>query len=200
MSKKVLFSVLAMLLTTATGSAFAQYCGGTVQDYGDCGGNVRGYASSCCPSGYRVQGVAYADIHNADFADAVSAVCRSISKGNDMMPTDFQRAPVTFVCDKQEVFAGLACKDMDNSKGSGKNMDALDGCTAICQNAKTGAMREIHNQDMANNKREAARVSVRLPQRVVGLVYKDQDGKDDGKPNGAFGSSDRADCAAISVK
>jgi hypothetical protein len=196
---KKIFAVLTVLVMAGAGSAHAQYCGGQVMDYGDCSHNARAYSASCCPDGYRVQGVAYSDIHKADFADAVSAVCRSISKGNDMMPTDFQRAPVTYVCDKNEVFAGLACKDMAD-KGSGKNADALDGCTAICQNAKTNAIREIYNPDMAGNPREAARVSVRLPQRVVGIVYKDQDGKDDGKANGAYGGSDRADCAAISVK
>lgn len=198
MIKKVLLTALSLVVFTG-GVAQAQYCGGTVVDYGDCSKNVRAYAASCCPSGYRVQGVAYADINKADFADAYSAVCRSIAKGNDMMPTDFQRAPITLVCDKNEVFAGLACKDMSN-KGSGKNADASDGCTAICQDAKTGATREIYNQDTAGNPREASRVSVKLPKRVVGIVYKDQDGKDDGIANGAFGGSDRADCAAIVVK
>jgi hypothetical protein len=199
MFKKILSSLVAVMALAAAGSAHAQYCGGTVMDFGDCSSNVRAYAASCCPSGYRVQGVAYDDINKADFADAFSAVCRSTSKGNDMMPTDFQRAPITLVCDNNEVFAGLACKDMSN-KGSGKNMDASDGCTAICQNVKTGATREIYNPDIAGNKREAGRTMVKLPKRVVGIVYKDQDGKDDGVANGAYGGSDRADCAAIVVK
>jgi hypothetical protein len=190
MIKKTIFALVALGMMSFASTSNAQYCGGTIVYDNDCGSNHRGFSVSCCPSGYRVQGVAYSDLPNAsDYSDALSSICRSIAKGNDMMPSDFQRAPVTHVCDKTEVFAGLECKDMD--KRGGVNSDNLDGCTAVCQHPKSKNLRTIYSADLASNKRSPVRHTVLLPKRVVGIAYKDI---------GQKKSSDRADCATIIVK
>lgn len=186
--KKWMISLAVLGLMAITGSASAQYCGGTLVQDNDCSSNGRGYSASCCPSGYRVQGVAYNDMSGSDYVDAVSAVCRHVVKGNDMMPTDFQTAPVVHVCQKTEVMKGIACKDMP--KKSGKNSDILDGCTAICYNPTTKNTRTIYSKDLAENGRPYVVHTVDLPNRIQGIMYKDQD----------KGSSDRADCATISYK
>ena len=189
MIKKTIFALVTLGVMSLASASYAQYCGGTIVYDNDCGSNPRGFSVSCCPSGFRVQGVAYNDMHKSDYADALSAICRSIAKGNDMMPSDFQTAPVTHVCDKTEVFAGLACKDMD--KKGGINSDNLDGCTAVCQHPKSRNLRTIYSTDIASNKRSYVRHTVLLPKRVVGIAYKDI---------GQKKSSDRADCATIIVK
>lgn len=186
MMKKIL-TVAAFVAMTAFGATNAfSFCGGSVVYDNDCGSNPRGFSASCCPSGYRVQGVAYNDIKKKDHADAVSAICRSIAKGNDMMPSDFQTHPVTFMCDKTEVLAGIACKDLPKS-------DGLDGCTAICQKPGSKNLRMVYNNDLASNPRAYNRHTVYLPKRVVGIAYKD-------RTKGSSTGSDEADCATISVK
>lgn len=192
MSKKIRSIIFSLLGLAYAGSAYAQsYCGGQLVYSQDCASNGRDYAVSCCPDGYRVQGVASGDKYKQDYGDAISAVCRSITKGNDMMPIDFQRAPAAYVCDKTEVFAGLFCKDMGD-RGKGTKSDVLDGCTAVCQKPNSGDLREVYSPDISHNPRQGIRHTVKLPKRVVGLAYKDMDN--------AGGESDRADCAAIIVK
>lgn len=188
MLKKVtLIALVGALSFLVSQNAYSQSCGGNIAYDNDCGSNGRNYVASCCPSGYRVQGVAYNDMRssgNNDRADAVSAVCRSISKGNIMMPTDFQTTPITLQCDPTEVMAGINCNDL-------KGEDSLDGCTVYCQKPGSTNLRTVgNNGDTGGN---GASHTVYLPQRVVGVLYKDLD-------KGANQSSDRADCATIATK
>lgn len=195
MFKKIILSAAFCAAMALSASSAYSFCGGNVVPDNDCDSNPRNFSTSCCPSGYRVQGVAYSDMSNSDYADAVSAVCRHIQKGNDMMPTDFQRSPVVFMCEKQEVLAGIACKDMD--KKSGKNSDNLDGCTAICQRPGDSNLRMVYNNDIAGNSRSFVQHTVSLPERVVGIAYKDVNKERDAND---YDNSDRADCATISHK
>lgn len=180
------FFLLALVIAGFAGQVQAQSaCGGTVQYTSDCSGNDRAWHFSCCPSGYRVQGVAYTDISKQDHVDALSAVCRSISRGNDMMPSsDFERTPKQFVCDKSEVMAGIIRKDVKVQGGDSR--DSLDGLTPLCQHPGSKALREIYNVDIQGGRSGEQQV-VYLPKRVVGLASKELD----------RGSSDRKDCVAI---
>lgn len=195
MFKKLILSAVCGAAIVMSATSAYSFCGGMVVSDNDCDSNPRNFSVSCCPGGYRVQGVAYSDMSNSDYADAVSAVCRHIQKGNDMMPTDFQRQPVVFMCEKQEVMAGIACKDMD--KRGGKNSDNLDGCTALCQKPGSGNLRMVYNNDIAGNPRSYVQHTVQLPERVVGIGYKDVN-KDRNASD--WNNSDRADCATISYK
>ncbi|EKD51279.1 MAG: hypothetical protein ACD_62C00293G0015 [uncultured bacterium] len=194
MFKKTLVTVVTLTTVLVAGHVYAQSCGGTIVSDNDCTSNNRPYAESCCPSGYRVQGVAYNDMNKSDYVDAVSAVCRHVVKGNDMMPTDFQTAPVTHVCEKVEVMSGISCKDMPG-KGSGHNSDILDGCTANCMNPTSKQTRMLYSADLAGNGRPYVTHTIDLPNRIVGVLYKDGDWKGD-----YVGGSDRADCATVSYK
>lgn len=189
MLRKILVA-LVVLGSVALGSqAQAQYCGGTLVQDNDCASNTdRSYSASCCPPGYRVQGVAYNDLQGSDYADAVSAVCRHVTKGNTMMPTDFQTQPVVHMCEKTEILLGIAYKDMP--KG-GKRSDILDGVTAICQNPTTKATRTLYSNDLAGNGRGYETRTISLPNRIVGIIYKDI---------GKGTDSDRADCVTVSYK
>jgi hypothetical protein len=184
---------LGISLVSNINEVQAQACGGVVVQQNDCGGNDRGWHYSCCPDGYRVQGVAYTDIRKQDHVDAISAVCRSISKGNDVMASDFSRTPKTFVCDKTEVLAGVVSKDV-RTEGGGKR-DTLDGLSAVCQTPSSKNLRTISNHDIDSTERNERRSTVYLPKRVVGLAYKE---KDNGGSNP--GKSDRADCVTIITK
>lgn len=178
MLKKVFTFVAVALTFVAQAHAF---CGGTPDYSNDCSSNNRAFATSCCPSGYRVQGVAYNDMRssgNNDIVDAVSAVCRSISKGNDMMPSDFQAPPITLMCDKTEVLAGTTTIDF-------KGNDAMDGMVIWCQKPGSTNLRMVGNNGDTGSNGETH--TVLLPKRVVGIGYKDNQG-------------DQADCATISVK
>lgn len=182
MLKKAILFVAVSFALAAQAQAF---CGGTPDYSADCSSNNRAFSTSCCPSGYRVQGVAYNDMRGDsgkgnDIVDAVSAICRSIQKGNDMMPGDFQATPITLMCDKSEVFAGFNVVDH-----GGK--DSMDGIVAYCQKPGSTSLRMIgNNGDTGSNGEQH---TVMLPKRVVGIGYKDN-------PDG----SDQADCATISVK
>ena len=158
----------------------------------DADNSRRSWHFSCCPDGYRGQGVAYTDIKGQDHADAVSVVCRSVSRGNDIVPQDFNRTPKQFVCEKTEVMAGIYCKDILTDGGDKR--DTLDGCTAICEHPGSKALRTIYNTDIQGG-REGRELVARLPKRVVGIAYKELDNK-----GGDAGSSDRADAATIIVK
>lgn len=187
---KKIFAVTAILTASVmmAGAAYGQYCGGTIVENNDCNHNSRSYAASCCPSGYRVQGIAYDDMQGTDDADAYASVCRHVVNGNIRMPSDFRGTPIVLMCDKTEVFAGVACKD-SGSHGGGKNSDASDGCTAICQKPG-GEKRFLYNADTENNnKRSYSQHTVDLPNRVVGILYKDMSNAVD---------KDRADCVTIS--
>ena len=194
MIKKSILSMAVFALTALAANTSFGFCGGTPVYNNDCASNPRGYAVSCCPRGYRVQGVAYNDHAGSDYVDAVSAVCRHVVKGNDMMPTDFQRPPVVFMCNKTEVMAGIAQKDMP--KKGGKNSDVLDGVTAICQTPGSKSLRMVYNRDLAGNGRSYVRTVTYLPNRIVGIAYKDI------SKNNVLtrGNSDRADCATVSYR
>src|SRR3989338_559024 len=187
--KTLITFLLGAMLLLVTGVTYAETaCGGIVQFNDDCSNSGRGWHYSCCPDGYRVQGVAYNDIKGQDHVDAISAVCRSISKGNDIMTEDFSRQPKTFVCDKSEVMAGTGSKDVLTDSGSFR--DSLDGVTAFCQKPGSDGMRRIGNGDIDGNKRAERQQTVLLPKRIVGIGYKEFD----------KGESDRADCVAIVTK
>lgn len=192
--KKSIFVLTVLGLFTVASSAMAQIsaCGGTILYNSDCDNSRRKWRISCCPEGYRAQGVAYTDVRKQDHADAVSVVCRSVSRGNDVVPVDFNHSPKQLVCEKTEVLAGIYCKDVQN-KG-GKNMDTLDGCTAVCEHPGSRDLRRIYQHDIQGG-REGKEYSVRLPKRVVGIATKELDDK-----GGDPGKSDRADCAALIVK
>lgn len=187
---KIIF--LAVFVVGGAQSAQA-YCGGEVVQDQDCSSNPRAYAESCCPAGFRVQGIAYNDMgkrnsaKQKDVADAISVICRSLTEGNELMPSDFQTPPITLMCDKTEVFAGIACKDLENE-------DELDGCTAICQKPGSQEVRKLYNPDLLTNPRPYVEHMVYLPKRVVGLVYKDM------TRNSGSTNSDEADCVNISVQ
>lgn len=185
--KKLLTVMAAALLLMVASSAQAQYCGGNLVPNNDLGGNNRGWNVSCCPAGYRVQGVACADLPpDQDLLDGCSAVCRSIAKGNIMQPAyDFQRTPTVYQCDKTEVLAGIMCKDR-NFEGKGDD-DVSDGCTAVCQKPNTSNLRTVYSGDIAGTNRDPNQITVMLPTRVVGIACKDVN----------KGSSDRADSCTI---
>ena len=186
--KSIAYSLfLALFLSAGFASQAGAECGGSIVPENDCNNNGRSWHFSCCPDGYRVQGVAYNDLKKQDHVDAVSAVCRSISRGNDIMPQDFGRSPKTFVCDKQEVMAGIYSKDVLTEGGD--KYDELDGLTAICQHPGSKELRKVYNYDIQGG-REGREKFVYLPKRVVGIAYKELE----------KGSSDRADCVAIIVK
>jgi hypothetical protein len=87
MVKKFLSALTVLTLVSVAGQAQAQYCGGSIMHNNDLSGNGRGWNTSCCPEGYRVQGIACADLPpGQDLMDGCSAVCRSIEKGNIMQP------------------------------------------------------------------------------------------------------------------
>lgn len=176
---------LAVVLSISTAARAQSACGGTIMHNPDCDSSDRSWSISCCPDGYRVQGVAYNDIRKQDHVDAVSAICRSVSRGNDMMPNDFShRAPTQYVCDKQEVLSGVFFKDVRVQGGDDR--DTLDGVTAVCENPKNHAKRQLYNADISGG-RTGVELSVSLPRRVVGIAYKELD----------KGTSDRADCVTI---
>lgn len=186
--KTILSFFLALLAFSAFRPVLAsENCGGVRQYNDDCANSNRSWHVSCCPDGYRVQGVAYNDIEGQDHVDAVSAVCRHISRGNDIMPTDFGRRPKKFVCNKNEVMAGIFQKDVITQGGTRR--DSLDGVTAICQRPQSTNLRMVPNDDIEEG-RQGGEMTVLLPKRVVGLAYKELD----------KGSSDRADCVTIITK
>lgn len=190
MSKKFLLALTVLGLMSLAGSASAQYCGGSIMYNNDLSGNGRGWNTSCCPDGYRVQGIACSDLPpDQDLMDGCSAVCRSIEKGNIMQPAnDFQRTPTVYQCEKQEVLAGIMCKDV-NFTGKGDD-DVSDGCTAVCQKPNNSNLRQVYNGDIGGTNRDPNQLTVYLPTRVVGIACKDL----------AKGSSDRADSCTIITK
>jgi hypothetical protein len=187
--KTALLTLLALAIFFVSKPILAaEDCGGVIQYTEDCANNGRHYKITCCPDGYRVQGVAYNDIKGQDHTDAVSAVCRNIARGNDTMPTDFGRSPKKFVCDNNEVMAGILSKDVITD--SGDKRDTLDGVTAICQHPGSTNLRILANKDIDSNTRHGRELTVLLPKRVVGIAYKELD----------KGTSDRADCVTIITK
>ena len=188
-------AMVASLFVSA--SAFAQStCGGHIQFDADTASNPRQYAVSCCPEGYRVQGIAYNDLgknsgKQVDAADAFSAVCRSVSSGEIKMASEGQTNALQLVCDPKEVLAGIICKDLGNG-------DESDGCTIVCQTPGSSALRQALNADTDSNRsRPYSEQSVLLPKRIVGIASKDmtKGGHQKGNRN-----SDESDGAAIIVK
>ena len=192
--KKSLLTVLVFgVFAIVAQSARAQMaCGGNMMYNNDCDNSRRHWHFSCCPEGTRAQGVAYTDIKGQDHVDAVSVVCRSITRGNDVVPQDFRRTPKQFVCEKAEVLSGIYCKDVLTHGGDKR--DTLDGCTAICEQPGNPDLRKIYNVDIQGG-REGREMVARLPKHISGIAYKELDNGGDNA-----GGSDRADCATIIVK
>lgn len=189
MFKKVTILTVAMVMGLLYSSQAFSICGAQIVPDNDCGSNVLAYSESCCPAGYRVQGVVYNDLKGQDNTDAVGAVCRHVKNGNIEIASDFynrgnkrRKAPIQFVCDRTEIMSGIACKDL-------KKKDALDGCTAVCYNPVTRQSRTLYNQDLASNPRAFVMHTINLPNRVAGIGYKEEKIR-----------TDRADCANISFK
>lgn len=188
MFKRSIWTVAAFALAMAVSTQAYSICGGTVVYDNDCDSNAQAYAESCCPQGYRVQGVVYNDLKGQDNTDAIGAVCRHVKNGNVLIASDFQnrgengnKPAVSYVCDKTEVLAGILCKDLQKK-------DALDGCTAICQ--KPGGQKMImSNPDLDSNPRDYVYHTVDLPNRVAGIGYKEE-----------REHTDRADCGNISYR
>jgi len=171
--KKFLATMAIMATFMVSSLVQAQsYCGGNIVFNSDLSSNNRSWNTTCCPDGYRVQGIACSDLPNQDLGDGCSAVCRSISKGNRMIAnSDNQRTPDVKECNNSEVLAGIMCKDMaKNSKGDD---DVSDGCTAVCQKPGSTNLRVVHKDDIAGNPREQNQTTVLLPKRVVGIACKD---------------------------
>ncbi|MBX7149971.1 hypothetical protein K1X76_12955 [bacterium] len=196
--KKLAYAfILAVVFGVISGQSFAQsVCGGEIVYHRDCDGNNRKWGYKCCPTGYRVQGVWYADMSNGqDYTDSLGPICRKVgADGNPMLDTaDRSGTGKRLECDKNEVFAGIAYKDVVTNHGGTR--DAMDGITAWCQNAKTGALRRLPNNDIDKGpKHTYSEEYVRLPQRVKAILYKERDNGGDNP-----GGSDRADCATIAV-
>lgn len=187
-TKRIFITVFA-LVGLAYSSEALSICGASIVPDNDCGSNSQSYSDSCCPAGYRVQGVVYNDLKGQDNTDAVGAVCRHVKNGNIQIASDFynrgnrrRKSPVQFVCESREILAGIACKDLPNK-------DALDGCTAICYNPRTRRQRVLHNSDLSSNGRSFVKHTIKLPNRVAGIGYKEERRR-----------TDRADCANISYK
>lgn len=187
-------NLVGILLLVVGVMAYPQFseaqhaCGGEVRQINDLAGNGRSYRFSCCPDGYRVQGVAYSDVgKDHDHADCVTTVCRSISQGNiSIGSSDCSNASrmKQFECDKTEVMAGLVRKDLIGEGSSDR--DTADGFTPLCQKPGSNALRRVYNHDIEGG-REGEEISVLLPQRVCGIASKDRE----------KGKSDRLDGATI---
>lgn len=183
----IILTVVSIVFGFSTMAKAQSACGGVVQLEPDCGNTSRNWHFSCCPDGYRVQGVAYNDIKKQDHVDAIGAVCRSISAGNMALSEDFSRRPKEFVCDKTELLIGIATMDVKTEAGDDR--DTLDGATAICWNPKTHQERMIANNDITERALRTQKV-IGGKQKVVGIAYKEIN----------RGSSDRADCATVIIK
>lgn len=184
---------MVLVLAGFASQAHAQSaCGGNVQYNTDLSSNRRGWAFYCCPDGYRVHGVAYADIHKQDYVDGVSVVCRSVSSGETMIASsDLQKNPFTLTCNKQEVMIGIHQNDI--LRNSGKQDDELDSLSPVCKNPKSGAVSTPFNVDR-NNGSAGMELSAAVG-KLVGIACKDVDkGGNDPK------ESDRADGCTIITK
>lgn len=169
-------AVMAMSILTAQ-NALAGSCNGRVM--GQDVNNGKGIVWTDCKSmgnDFRVQGLAYNDMRstgsgdNRDTMDAASAVCRSISKGNYMLPMDFQAQPLVMQCEKQEVFAGISCNDM-------KGEDSSDGCCIACQKPGSNSLRWISNNGDTGCNGET--LTTLLPERVIAIGQSDKNGGSD---------------------
>ncbi|OGQ08325.1 MAG: hypothetical protein A3G32_07470 [Deltaproteobacteria bacterium RIFCSPLOWO2_12_FULL_40_28] len=159
-------------------------CGGTILTNNDCSENPRStWHVSCCEEGYRVQGVHYARHTHHNTVDALSAVCRSISKGNDAVDNDdfSQEKRINSVCHKTEILTGVTWKDKVTD--GGEKRDSAVEVSAICLNPTTGKTRTIQNMGKEN----AYTTQVSLPKRVVGIATKEH-------------LFDTTDCTALVVK
>ncbi|MBI4410958.1 MAG: hypothetical protein HY541_00540 [Deltaproteobacteria bacterium] len=188
-SSFVFLAVVALMLGLA-GKVNAQgACGGTVEYSNDCAGNDRKWHISCCPDGYRVQGVAYTDIKDRDAIDAISTICRKVGAMDNppQITGDFQKAPKKFECNKEEVMAGIRSKDRaaDDNKS-----DTLDSIEVACQNPKGKNLRWVYNTDAMNNGRAPREQTVLLPARIVGIASKEKE----------KGTSDEKDCVTVVTK
>lgn len=182
--------VMGVMLISDTSWALRACGKGRVMQNSDCSNTNRNWNFSCCPSGSRAIGVAYNDLKNQDYADAIGVVCRDINYGNEVVQTDFSSNPTRFECDKTEILSGIAFADAKKKNGSGE--DEMDAITALCENPKypSKRLRKVYNNDLYNAQRENEQsVSLAEGRRVVGIAYREID----------KGSSDRADCVALIV-
>jgi hypothetical protein len=198
---KIKFQVATGLFVAALSLSTPSFAGADVMVDGtpvadnDCDSNKEHYTWSDCAElgAYRIQGIVYNDLNGQDRTDAIGAMCRKYgtAKGTEVeIAADYwnsgnhkdQKQPQTFMCEPNEVLAGIACKDEP------KNDDSLDGCTAVCQ-VPGKESRLIPNPDLDNNSREYVYHTVNLPNRVSAIGYKE-----------AHGNTDYADCGNVAWK
>ena len=175
--------MLALAVFAFSGDAYS-FCGGQIQHQNDCSGNSEHYTATCCPSGTRVNGIAYNDLKGEDGVNAVVSYCRKY-KGNELsIPNKDQlsggQGIVTIACHASEVMSALGCSDV-------KGKDKMDGCIIQCYNPTTKASRWVNpNGDIGH---PGAIVTVKLPNRIQGIGYKKE-----------HGHTDQVDCATVSTK
>lgn len=189
-----MFAALSLSSPAFAGKAAVNPDGEVVAD-NDCDSNKQGYMWSNCDDlgPYRIQGVVYNDLNGQDNTDAIGAMCRKYgtAKGAEVhVASDYwnhgnhknQKSAQQYMCEPKEILVGIACKDLP------KNDDALDGCTAVCQVPGKEA-HLIANPDLESNPRDYVYHTIKLPNRVSSVGYKEE--KQD---------SDRADCGGIAYK
>lgn len=184
MVKKILTTVAALAVIVSAGTVQA-FCGGQVAVSNDCAGNQEPYATSCCPQGYRVQGVAYSDLKGEDGLNGIQAYCRKYKGNETTIPNKDQleggKGIVTIACESTEIMSALGCDDMQGK-------DKLDGCIIECYNPTTKASRWVNpNGDIGSNPRAVSRI--KLPNRIQGIGWKKN-----------HGNTDQTDCADVSYK
>ncbi|HBF13511.1 MAG TPA: hypothetical protein DDW49_09070 [Deltaproteobacteria bacterium] len=163
-------------------------CGGKIIVNEDCKGHDhRKWQVSCCDEGYRIQGVIYTDHAESDSVDTLSAMCRSVAKGNtDIDNRDFGRENrVKITCNNNEILTGVVWKDRV-TKAQGQ-IDSMDSVVPVCVNPATGARRVLSSSDFQNGGGALHKAEVNLPRRVIGIASKERLG-------------DTTDCAAVVVK
>lgn len=183
MVKKILLAVTAIATVLVAGQVQA-FCGGQVKVTNDCSGNAEGYASSCCPSGYRVQGVVYNDLKGEDGLNAMSAYCRKYKGNETTIPNQDQmqggKGMVTLSCEPTEIVIAVGGADMPGK-------DKLDGVGIKCFNPTSKAERWVLPGGDIGTPNDVS--EVRLPNRIQGIGWKKN-----------HGNTDQTDCVNLSYK
>lgn len=192
MKKTVFLSLLSLLLIPITSHAIEAYktrgdsaCGGTIYMNDDCSDSKHHvWHVSCCPDGYRVQGVHFAKHTSHDTIDTISSYCRSVNKGNEATDnSDFgPEKRINAYCHKSEILTGLVWKD--KLTRTGQKRDSMIDIAPVCLNPSNGKKRIAKNMTGPNPN---YKTEVGLPKRVVGIALKEH-------------LFDTTDCAAIVVK
>lgn len=187
MFKKIFFTIIGLAFFATSYQAYG-FCGGEAVWNNDCANNTLPYTTSCCPDGYRVQGIVYNDLDGReDETNAIVAYCRKY-KG----PEEFYynkdlleggKAPITLSCRPNEIMSALLQKDLEKRK------DASDAFTIECTNPKTKVSYIVPNHDFDSNSRAPMVLRSELPYRIWGIGYKEERNR-----------TDKVGCATIAVK